>query len=254
MTDNIPVQNIPLADQVFEIILRGILDREYSPGSQLPSENELVEKYKVSRPTIRTAFARLGELGYIVKKRGVGTFVSNSPGLLNPLFLSYNIMDRISSRGFSPGFKQQIARKINADEEIAKKLDISVGSPILNLHKLFTADDKPIIYFENFIPEWVYQGYLTEDEVLAPGRTQPFFKFFAQDCQKEIKFLTSVIHPCLMENCDLPKDFNIYGPTTALLTVEDIGYSNDSLQLFLTKEYLFEEAGYFHVVRQVGNI
>jgi hypothetical protein len=41
-------------------------------------------------------------LGYVIKKRGVGTFVTKSPNLVNPLYLSYNVIDRISTGGFEP--------------------------------------------------------------------------------------------------------------------------------------------------------
>jgi DNA-binding GntR family transcriptional regulator len=254
MTDNLPVQNPPLADQVYEIILKNILEGEYSPGSQLPSENQLAERYQVSRPTIRTAFSRLVELGYVVKKQGVGTFVTNSPNLVNPLYLSYNVMDRITSRGFDPGFKQISAQIIPANPEIAEKLRVPPDSPILNVHKLFTADGNPIIYFENSIPEWVYSSCLSEDEVLMPGTTEPFFQFFAERCKAEVKFLTSIIHPEILKECTLPDDFKVYSPQTTVLRVEDVGYSAENRQVFLSQEYLLGEASYFHVIRHVGNI
>ena len=103
MTENLPVQNPPLADQVYDIILKSILSGEFIPGSRLPSENELADLYKVSRPTIRTAFSRLGELGYVIKKRGIGTFVSNTPSIANPLYQSIDVMDRISTQGQGHG-------------------------------------------------------------------------------------------------------------------------------------------------------
>jgi len=254
MSDNLPVQNPPLADQVYEIILNSILDGEYSPGSKLPSENQLAERYQVSRPTIRTAFSRLVELGYVVKKQGVGTFVTDSPNLVNPLYLTYNVMDRITSRGFAPGFKQISAQVIPANQDIADKLRVPLDSQILNVRKLFTADGKPIIYFENFIPEWVYSSCMPEEEILKPGATEPFFQFFAHRCKADVKFLTSIIHPELLRECDLPDDFYVYAPETSVLRVEDIGYSADNRQVFLSQEYLLNEASYFHVIRHVGNI
>jgi len=252
MGENLPIQNPPLADQVYEIILKGILNGEYPPGNQLPSENQLAEQYQVSRPTIRTAFSRLGELGYVVRKRGVGTFVTNSPKLVNPLYLSFDVEERISSRGYKPGFKQISAQIIPANETLADQLDIPPGSPVLNVHKLFTADEEPIIYFENFIPEWVYKSCLSEDQVLEPGATEPFFQFFAHECKSEIKFLASVIHPAIIKDCELPQDFNVFDPYTSVLAVEDIGYNGENIQVFLSKEYLLKDASYFHVIRHIG--
>ena len=252
MTENLPVQNPPLADQVYDIILKSILNGEYKSGSRLPSENELADLYKVSRPTIRTAFSRLGELGYVIKKRGVGTFVSNAPSIANPLYQSIDVMDRISTQGYEPGFKQLGSEIITADLKLAEKLDIGVGSKLLHVQKLFTADDEPIIYFENFIPGWVFEEHITDEEILKPGVTEPFFEFFARHCSQEVKFLTSIIRPEVVEDCNLPEEFNIFPPHTPVLSVEDLGYSLDNAVLFMSKEHLFKDASNFYVIRQVG--
>ena len=254
MTENLPIQNPPLADQVYDIILKSILSGEYKPGSRLPSENELADLYKVSRPTIRTAFSRLGELGYVIKKRGVGTFVSNTPSIANPLYQSIDVMDRISTQGYEPGFKQLGAEIITADEELTQKLDVAVDSKIVHIQKLFTADGEPIIFFENFIPAWVYQDYFSQAEILKPGITEPFFEFFAQQCKQEVKLLTSVINPDLVENCDLPEDFNGIPPHTPVLSVVDLGYSVNNEVLFVSNELLFKDASNFYVIRQVGKV
>lgn len=254
MIENLPTINPPLADQVYDIILKSILSGEYQPGSRLPSENELADLYQVSRPTIRTAFSRLGELGYVIKKRGVGTFVSNTPSIANPLYLSIDVMERISTRGFKPGFKQQSAQTIPTDETLSEKLDVPIGSTVLHVQKIFTADGEPIIYFENFIPEWVYQSCLSEKTVLAPGATEPFFQFFANQCKHEVKFLSSIIHPVLLKDCVLPPDFDAYDPVTPVLAVEDLGFGNDNSLIFLSTEYLFKDASYFYVIRHIGSI
>jgi len=43
-------------------------------GAKLPSEHELMDKFKVSRHTIRQAFSELTSEGYIFKEQGKGTF------------------------------------------------------------------------------------------------------------------------------------------------------------------------------------
>ena len=254
MPENLPVQNPPLADQVYDIILKSILSGDFKPGSQLPSENELADLYMVSRPTIRTAFSRLGELGYVIKKRGVGTFVSNTPSIANPLYQSIDVMDRISTQGYEPGFKQLSAEMITADEELAEKLDVDPGSKIARIQTLFTADGEPIIFFENFIPAWVYQDYFSDEEILQPGITEPFFEFFSHHCKQEVKLLTSVISPDLVENCDLPAEFNDIPLHTPVLSVIDLGYSTNNEVLFVSNELLFKDASNFYVIRQVGKV
>lgn len=252
--ENIPIRQPSLSDQVFKIIFKSISEGRFPPGSKLPSENELADRYNVSRPTIRAAFTRLEELGYVKKKRGVGTFVADSQTIVNPLYRTYNLEDRIKARGYKPGFKQLDAQIIEADEALAEKLDIEVGSKVLNVHKIFTADGKPIIYFINYIPEWVYESCLSAYEVMEPGITQPFFLFFSEMCNKEIQYLASIIEPRLAENCDLPDEFVVDDPNLPLLVVEDVGYDENDNALVLSIEHLVREASNFHVVRRVENI
>jgi hypothetical protein len=60
--------------------LRGmIIVRQLPPGSPLPSEPELSERYTVSRDTVRRAMQLLRETGIAGTRRGVGHFVTRTP-------------------------------------------------------------------------------------------------------------------------------------------------------------------------------
>jgi DNA-binding transcriptional MocR family regulator len=62
------------------IYLRGaIILRQLPPGSPLPSEPELSERYAVSRDTVRRAMRLLREVGLAEARRGVGHFVVWTP-------------------------------------------------------------------------------------------------------------------------------------------------------------------------------
>ena len=64
------------ADAVMEALMNS--DR-YSPGDRLPCENELSEKYGVSRSTLREAVKILAARGIVEIRRGTGTFVTAIP-------------------------------------------------------------------------------------------------------------------------------------------------------------------------------
>jgi len=254
MDNDFPIRQPSLADQVYEIIVTGISNGTYPPGSLLPSENQLAERFNVSRPTIRAAFARLVERGYVRRQRGVGTFVADSPSIVNPLYQLLDVQERISARGFTPGFIQLKSEIIEADEEIAEKLYVDKGNPILHIHKVFTADDQPIIMFVNYIPAEVFQECLSLEQALEPGATEPFFEFFSKRCSRNVKYLTSFIKPKVSKNCGLPDIFHFEDPNTPLLIVEDIGYDGNDDPVFFSLEYLVGEASSFHVIRHVENI
>ncbi len=50
----------------------------YKSGDRLPTEKELMKKFEASRETVRKALDRLASRGLIVRKPGLGTFVSSS--------------------------------------------------------------------------------------------------------------------------------------------------------------------------------
>ena len=60
-----------------EFVLAGdIADGSLPPETQLPSEDGLVERFKVSRTTVRKAIQNLVERGLVEVRRGKGTFVA----------------------------------------------------------------------------------------------------------------------------------------------------------------------------------
>lgn len=60
-------------------IAQAITAGDYPPGSILPSETQLIDRYKVSRPTVRSAIAELRTMGLVESIHGKGTFVRTTP-------------------------------------------------------------------------------------------------------------------------------------------------------------------------------
>jgi GntR family transcriptional regulator len=253
MDNDLPVRQTSLADQVYEIILNGISNGTYPAGIMLPSENQLAERFNVSRPTIRAAFARLVDRGYVKRRAGVGTYVTERPSIVNPLYQLLDIHERISARGYTPGFRQIKTDIVEADDNLSKILDIPERSKVLNIHKVFTANGNPIILFINFIPEWVYGKCLSPKQVMESGATEPFFEFFANKCNHKVKYLTSVANPKIIKDYDLPEEFTFNDPYTTFLVIEDVGYDDDDTPLFFSVEHLFLEASSLHIIRHVEN-
>jgi len=69
---------LPKYRQVKETIIQYFTEEQYKPDQRIPSENELVERFQVSRNTIRQALAELNDEGLIYKKQGLGTFFSGN--------------------------------------------------------------------------------------------------------------------------------------------------------------------------------
>jgi GntR family transcriptional regulator len=63
--------------EVAEKIKSEFSDGRFSPGALLPSENDLVTAFEVSRTTVRKALSRLEDEGFLERRQGQGTFLSH---------------------------------------------------------------------------------------------------------------------------------------------------------------------------------
>ena len=73
-------QKMLLSDKVVESIENAIKNGFYKIGDQMPNEIQLSEELGVSRATLREAIKILISKNVFEVKRGIGTFVSQTPG------------------------------------------------------------------------------------------------------------------------------------------------------------------------------
>lgn len=66
----------PLYQKLIDDLKKAIDGEKYRIGDLLPSENDLCKTYVTTRPTVRQALAELASLGYIVKRQGKPSIVS----------------------------------------------------------------------------------------------------------------------------------------------------------------------------------
>jgi DNA-binding FadR family transcriptional regulator len=72
-----PVSRTSLVEEVIAAMQRMLSEEAWSPGSKLPSEQELGRQLGVGRSTIREALRVLGHLGLVESRTGLGTYVVN---------------------------------------------------------------------------------------------------------------------------------------------------------------------------------
>ncbi len=83
--------------------IRGLIERRsLRPGDRLPTEREMAEEFKVSRPTVRSALQSLSAMGVVSSRKGAGTFIQGGPPTLGgePLRLLADLHDFTSEEMF----------------------------------------------------------------------------------------------------------------------------------------------------------
>jgi DNA-binding GntR family transcriptional regulator len=141
-----------LADVVRDGLRRAIFSGEFPPGSQLPNEALLCRRFSVSRATIREAVRGLVEEGDLVRRQGSGTFVTQRPHLRNSLDRHFSYTGYLDSLGVRAGKQLLGASVVPADATVAERLDVAIGTPVAELRRIRTADDRPAIYSIDRLP------------------------------------------------------------------------------------------------------
>lgn len=140
-----------------------INNNEFRDTLKLPTEDQLVSEYKVSKNTIRNAIKVLVKSGLIYPVQGSGMFIRDNRKY-NTVFLS-------GTRGITrdhPGQKLEnkclLLEIVNADENLSQIMQCEIGTPIYYIERLRIVDDMPYAieytyYNKNIIP------YLNKDIV-----------------------------------------------------------------------------------------
>lgn len=73
------MNKIPLYKQIYQSIKDKILTGELRPKDRVPSEQEFMDEYMVSKITVKNALAALVDEGLVTRIQGKGTFVAHTP-------------------------------------------------------------------------------------------------------------------------------------------------------------------------------
>jgi len=137
--------------QISEILMHRIEEGEYQPGSRLPTESDLGRQFGVNRHTAREALKKLKNDGIIFSVKGSGTFVADSK-IRYRVSKKVRFTTSISEAGLTPGTELIATSRDTADEELAGKLGISGGEPVLVLEMLRSASDIPFMVATSRLP------------------------------------------------------------------------------------------------------
>ena len=124
-----------------------------SPGSKLPSEPTLAKKLGVSRTTIRAVMGQLEMEGFVIRRQGSGTFVSQPP--LEPDENLQHFMDfptLIIKQGYRPTFRQLGFVQQTAGALFSSSLQVSKEDKIITRRCLYLADGQFCVLVEDSFP------------------------------------------------------------------------------------------------------
>ena len=166
-----------LVEQVKTHLKQRIINAEFDTG-RIPSESDLASELRVSRNTVRDALSRLEMEGVIFRRQGAGTFINEANLLVKTRLeeiVPYETL--IQEHGYIPSIQLISVDETQASFEIMRCLNLNSNEPLVEVQKLFLANQKPVVFTHTFIPKKIIlQPYIPDDF------REPVYEFLPDFC------------------------------------------------------------------------
>jgi GntR family transcriptional regulator len=157
-------------------------------GQAIPSERLLTQEFGVSRLTVRAAIDELVRDGYLDRRHGSGTYVTE-PKIAQPLTLT-SFSEEMRRRGMVPGSRTLELTVTSAGARLARRLQVSPEEPLVRVKRLRLADAEPMAMEVLHIPEALVPG-LTKADL----ENRSFYELLAERYEIVIGSGTQTIEP-----------------------------------------------------------
>jgi GntR family transcriptional regulator len=151
---------VPIYIQLKEYIQQQIAQGHLMPGSRVMSETEIAEKFQISRITIRKAFGEMVDEGYLVRKKGKGTFIKDIRFREEASATSFS--RTCQKLGMIPGSKVIEVGFVPADQRLLEALDVPLGESVAYMARIRYANNMPVRLERNYYAE-AYKDIIQEN-------------------------------------------------------------------------------------------
>jgi GntR family transcriptional regulator len=134
---------VPLYQQLSDTIADAIRTEKVQSGDQLPSENELISLFNVSRFVVRQTLNNLGRQGLIYTEHGRGSFVA-AQKIEKPLDVLQSYHESMKKAGLEAEVRIMSKEMIIPSKDIAEKLALKPNEKVLLLERVAFVKGRPL--------------------------------------------------------------------------------------------------------------
>lgn len=223
-----------------EMILSGMLEQ----GERLPSETELAQEMGISRSSLREAIGNLEREGLLVKKQGIGTFVTSlTPIIRGGIERLTGVMDFVKANGYEAQSRLISFNASVADPALASLLNLPPGSIVYNLTTIKLASEVPVALCVDSIPESVFKNPVKPENL-----QYSLFEGLKKDHDIEIFYAEAEIIPMVSDQ-NISSKLQI-AEGEAVLLLSQIHFDRDNNKILYSKSYFPSGKFTFRLIRK----
>jgi len=149
---------VQLRDRIADLIR----DEGLRPGDRLPTEAQLTQRFKISRPALREALKLLEQDDVINVEHGRGRFVSALTAVQvdRPITVFESVTDMVRHYGYSTVNKVVSISEETPDTRVAESLRLAPGDRVIRIERIRLHQDEPILYCIDYMPRSLIAGRL----------------------------------------------------------------------------------------------
>lgn len=154
---------VPYYYQLKQLIIKMIESEKWQKGQMLPYENQICGQLSISRIVVRQAFQELKNEGYIISRKGKGSFVAEPKINENWIqsFMGFN--ENMTKLGYKVVNTVLSQEKIIAPDKVLEALKLNVEKEVILIRRVHNINDEPFYLSTNYFPYKMFPALLTED-------------------------------------------------------------------------------------------
>jgi GntR family histidine utilization transcriptional repressor len=152
----------PLYLKVKNHILENIDSGRWTASTRVPSENEIVREFRVSRMTANRALRELSDEGVLVRIAGVGSFVADRQPTTHPLEIR-DIAEEIRARGHVHRAELVARERVRAVAALAQDFGVAPKTELFYSAIVHYENDVPILLEDRHVLPRIGPDYLKQD-------------------------------------------------------------------------------------------
>ena len=233
----------PLRYQIRNEILDLLTRKEYQPGDQLPTEQELTELLNVSRSTLREGLHLLEEERLIRTKHGAGRFLVSRPKDYKfDVTRLQSVTEMLADYGIGAITRVLQVSEEPSDAYIAWQLGLEPGTPVICIERARYAENIPVIYSIDIIPKHILTG--SWEPSLFEGS---LFKLLEERWKTFIDYTRATIRAVLTMG-QVPPSV-VSDPLVPWIMFEQVNYNVDDEPVIYSKDFHHSDYVTFHIKR-----